>query len=106
MTNDQALSLARSIAKIAGGILAAHGMTAASTALTTGPVIEMIAGIITAGISLYLSHCNHSPVLSTHSDIQSATQIQSQPMPSGQFNCPPKNSVTDLTTTPPSNPTK
>lgn len=57
---DQVYSAVRSIAKIAGGILTAHGAVGAATALNTPDAIEAITGVVMAGIALYCSHQAHA----------------------------------------------
>jgi len=60
MNQDQIDSLVRSVVKIAGGILTAHGLTASATIVNSQNVIELITGIVMAVIGFYASHTTHS----------------------------------------------
>ena len=60
MTQDQIDSLTRSVCKLAGGILAAHGATSMAVAVNAPDTIEAISGIVMAAVSLWASHTTHA----------------------------------------------
>jgi hypothetical protein len=62
-TQDQIDSLVRTAAKVAGGILTAHGFTAAATTLNSTNVVEAITGAVMAILAIWASHkSNAAPV--------------------------------------------
>ena len=56
MNKDQTIALLTGIAKVIGTILAARGLTAAASVVTSPAVIEAVAGVILTGASFYASH--------------------------------------------------
>jgi hypothetical protein len=72
MNQDQIDSLVRTLCKIGGGILAAHGAQQMATVINTPDVVEAITGIITAAISIYASHTSNATPTSN-------TPVVSQP---------------------------
>jgi hypothetical protein len=60
MNQDQIDSIIRSLAKIIGGILVAHGATQMATVINAPDVIEAIGGVVTAGLSMYASHTSNA----------------------------------------------
>ena len=56
INQDQIDSLVRTAAKIAGGILTAHGLTGAATVLNASSVEEAIGGLILALLGAWSSH--------------------------------------------------
>ena len=69
INQDQIDSLVRTAAKIAGGILAAHGLTGAATALNSSSVEEAIGGLLLAVLGAWGSHKSN------------ASPAQNQPVP-------------------------
>lgn len=53
--NPQLTSLIRSLLKIVGTLLIAHGASNVGGALMTEPIIELVAGLASAGYGFYLS---------------------------------------------------
>lgn len=60
MTQDQIDSLTRSVCKLAGGILVAHGATSMAVAVNAPDTIEAVSGIVMAVVSLWASHTTHA----------------------------------------------
>ena len=58
MNQDQIDSLVRSLLKVVGGILAAHGLTATAGIVNSTNVTELISGIVVTLIGFYASHTN------------------------------------------------
>ena len=60
MNQDHIDSLVRSLAKVAGGILTAHGAVAAATILNSSNILELISGIVMSVIAFYASHTTNA----------------------------------------------
>lgn len=60
MNQDQAVSLARSLLKIVGAVLAAKGATNLTTVVSTPGVAEAVAGLIMTIAGLGWSHWFHA----------------------------------------------
>jgi predicted alpha/beta hydrolase family esterase len=60
---DQIDSLVRSAAKIAGGILAAHGLNDMATAVNTPDTIKAVAGIVMASTAAWASHKSNASTI-------------------------------------------
>jgi hypothetical protein len=56
MNQDQIDSIVRKVLAIAGGILSAHGLTAASTTINSTDVIQMVSGIAMCVVTFIASH--------------------------------------------------
>jgi hypothetical protein len=99
MNQDQVDSLVRSLAKIAGGILTAHGLTDVATTVTSASVEELITGILMAVIGFYASHKSNAtqPVNTTSVEVtpKVITEITTTPtpvvIPAGNAPVPPNN---------------
>ena len=60
MNQDQIDSVVRSLVKVAGGILTAHGLTATAAIVNSQNVIELLVGIVMAVAGFYASHTSNS----------------------------------------------
>ena len=60
MNQDQIDSLVRSLLKVVGGILAAHGAVAVAGTLNSMNTIELVSGIVTTLIGFYASHTTNA----------------------------------------------
>jgi hypothetical protein len=60
MNQDQITSLVRSVLKVAGAALAAHGAQQWATIATTPDMAEAVSGAVMTGIGIYLSHVQHA----------------------------------------------
>jgi hypothetical protein len=65
MNSDQINSLVRSIIKMAGAILVAHGASKLAATISLEPVIEGVVGVIGAGYAIYLSHKSNATPTAT-----------------------------------------
>lgn len=72
--NPQITSLIRSILKIVGTLLVAHGASNVGGALMTEPIIELVAGLATTGYGFYLStkKAAQIPVVATPTGVTKA----------------------------------
>lgn len=65
MNQDQIDSLVRTVCKMAGGILAAHGLANAATVVNSTNVVEAITGVVVAVIGIAASHTTNATTVST-----------------------------------------
>jgi len=73
MNDDQLNSLVRTLMKMIGAVLAAHGAAQLSTALNTPAAIETIGGVISAAIAIWGSHRNNATQTDGGSNAQVST---------------------------------
>lgn len=78
MNQDQIDSIVRSVCKVAGGILIAHGATQAAAIINAPDVIEAIGGLVMVIIGICASHATHAPNVPT-SNVPTSAQPQQPP---------------------------
>jgi hypothetical protein len=90
-TQDQIDSLVRTAAKVAGGILTAHGFTAAATTLNSTNVVEALTGVVMAMLAIWASHKSNASPVAPATNVGSPLRmpISGPPINDAPVNVPP-----------------